>query len=134
LNFFHILLKQEPASFVLVPNKRKFNARGLKNKTCLTRSFGKRFNPSVIQKTVAVKYDLLNAFINCPFPDELADDREAAANKLRLPSANMLTPRPDWVFGRDTAQRTLLVERVGMHYVQETDHRIVLARKSRHVL
>jgi len=44
----------------------------------------------------------------CLIPEDFAEDRQAAANRLRLPAAEVITPRPDWVFGRDTAQRTLL--------------------------
>ena len=46
--------------------------------------------------------------VECLVAEELGDDREAAARTLRLPSSDVLTVRPEWVFGRDTAERLLL--------------------------
>jgi len=41
-------------------------------------------------------------------PESLADADDGPVSRLRRDSRAMLTPRPDWTFGRDTARRALL--------------------------
>ena len=44
----------------------------------------------------------------CLVPDSARDEAGGLADRLAEEIAGMITPRPDWVFGRDTARRTLL--------------------------